>query len=320
MAKQSNQKLKLLYLLRILLEQTDEQSGLTLMQISSELAKYNVSAERKSLYDDIESLRLFGIDVSVKRDRYVRYYIAKREISYAELKYIVDALNAFDALSPSASYELASKFTRIYGGKGNIYSGCLEEPVYKTPAVVSDEFAKSIDLLEKAILRSKKVRFKIFEWNSLKQRTVLNGGKSVYVTPISLVCDEKYLLYAYDGNGIVTYDVDSLIELEISDEDSAPKENYQKLLEESACGADYENVRLEFGASFAGDVFRKFGLGVTVLSSRGERFEISLKVKLDNDFYAWLFNNAKYVRVISPERVINDYKDKLLLALDNIKI
>ena len=69
MAKQSNQKLKLLYLLKILFEQTDENSGLTIPQMITELAKYNISAARKSLYDDIESLRVFGIDVKVKRDR-----------------------------------------------------------------------------------------------------------------------------------------------------------------------------------------------------------------------------------------------------------
>ena len=76
MAKQSNQKLKLLYLLKILIENTDENTGLTITQISNELAKYNISAARKSLYDDLELLRVFGIDIKFKRDRYVRYYIA----------------------------------------------------------------------------------------------------------------------------------------------------------------------------------------------------------------------------------------------------
>mgnify|MGYP005612763047 CR=1 FL=1 len=58
MAKQSNQKLKLLYLLKILVERTDAERGMTLSEISAELAKYNIGAARKSLYDDIESLRV----------------------------------------------------------------------------------------------------------------------------------------------------------------------------------------------------------------------------------------------------------------------
>ena len=66
-------------------------------------------------------------------------------------------------------------------------------------------------------------------------------------------------------------------------------------------------------------MFLKFGLGVTLLSSRAESFEISVKARLDDDFFAWIFNNAKYVRIISPERVQNIYKERLLLALDNLE-
>ena len=64
MAKSTNQKLKLLYLMRILLEKTDEEHGLRLGEIIDELAKYDVDAERKSLYSDFEALRVFGIDVN----------------------------------------------------------------------------------------------------------------------------------------------------------------------------------------------------------------------------------------------------------------
>ena len=71
MAKQSNQKLKLLYLLKILIENTDENTGLTITQISNELAKYNVSAARKSLYDDLELLRVFGIDIKLLAHYYI---------------------------------------------------------------------------------------------------------------------------------------------------------------------------------------------------------------------------------------------------------
>ena len=59
--KLSHQKLKLLYLLKILLEQTDEEHSLTVPQMIAELSKVGISAERKSIYDDLEYLKLFGI-------------------------------------------------------------------------------------------------------------------------------------------------------------------------------------------------------------------------------------------------------------------
>ena len=63
MAKSSNQKTKLLHLYRLLLRQTDEDHPITVAQIIEELARQDIKAERKSIYDDLEALRQFGLDV-----------------------------------------------------------------------------------------------------------------------------------------------------------------------------------------------------------------------------------------------------------------
>ncbi|MGB4439524.1 MAG: hypothetical protein WBJ13_09950 [Sedimentibacter sp.] len=74
MSKLSNQKLKLLYLLKILNEKTDTYHTLTVPEMILELKKYNISAERKSIYDDIESLKAFGIDILCKKSKTYDYY------------------------------------------------------------------------------------------------------------------------------------------------------------------------------------------------------------------------------------------------------
>ena len=317
MAKQSNQKLKLLYLVKILFEKTNEQTGLTITQLSAELAKYNISAARKSLYDDIEALRLFGMAIGVRRDRYVKYYIAKRDISAVELQFLIDALNEFEALSPSASYELVEKLFKLYGVKNHTCMEQIIEPIYKTPKMVYDELSKNIELLDNAISQGKKILCKQFVWNSQKQRTLVNGGEYLKLTPIRLICDGKYFLYAYDGKNVSMYNVVSLIDIDVLAEKAATADEYRELLADPKYDAEYDNVRLECNNAFAGEVFLKFGLGVTILSNKEDCFEISVKVKLDGNFFAWIFNNAKHVRIISPERVRNMYKDKLLLAWDN---
>ena len=109
MAKKPNQKLKLLFLMRILLEKTDAEHAMTLSEISAELAKYDISAERKSLYDDLELLKLYGINVEVKRDRQVRYFVSSHELSPAELKLLIDAVQASKAITVKKSNELIRK-------------------------------------------------------------------------------------------------------------------------------------------------------------------------------------------------------------------
>ena len=75
MPKSSNQKLKLIYLMKILLERTDETHSITMPEIIEALAAYDISAERKSLYNDIENLRVYGLDViGTQEDRTYSYH------------------------------------------------------------------------------------------------------------------------------------------------------------------------------------------------------------------------------------------------------
>ena len=57
MPKQADQKAKILYLLRILRERTDETHGLSMSELIAALAEYGITAERRSIYDDIAHLR-----------------------------------------------------------------------------------------------------------------------------------------------------------------------------------------------------------------------------------------------------------------------
>ena len=89
----SNQKLKILYLAKILLEYTDAKNDITLQDIIDKLAAYNVTAERKSLYDDIAQLNDFGI--KIKKTQYGRtshYQVINRDFELAELKLLVDSV------------------------------------------------------------------------------------------------------------------------------------------------------------------------------------------------------------------------------------
>jgi hypothetical protein len=92
MSKLPNQKLKLLYLLKILMEKTDTEHTLTVPEMINELQKYNITAERKSIYDDIEALKTFGVDILCRKSRTYDYYIASRTFQLAELKLLADAV------------------------------------------------------------------------------------------------------------------------------------------------------------------------------------------------------------------------------------
>ena len=94
MAKNPNQKLKLLYLCKILLQKTDEGHKLSMDELLSALSRCGIEAERKSIYSDIAALQDFGLDVMLQRGPNGGYYIASRDFELPELKLLVDAIQS----------------------------------------------------------------------------------------------------------------------------------------------------------------------------------------------------------------------------------
>ena len=95
MAKSERQKQKLLVLARLLEAETDEEHGLTVAELIAALAAQGIRAERKRIYDDIETLRDAGYDVVARREgRVCRYALASRTFEVAELKLLVDAVQS----------------------------------------------------------------------------------------------------------------------------------------------------------------------------------------------------------------------------------
>ena len=113
MAGNPAQKIKPFFLMKILMEKTDEQHPMTLAQIMTELAAYGVNPERKSLYTDFELLRKFGVDVETTRDKTTRYYIASRTFELPELKLLVDAVQSSRFVSEKKSGELTGKLVSL---------------------------------------------------------------------------------------------------------------------------------------------------------------------------------------------------------------
>lgn len=109
----SEKKLKLLYLARLLWERTDGQHAVTLLQMMEELEARGISAERKSLYDDLETLRRFGFDIRTRKGRTFEYYLAERPFSEKDLRCLVDAVRSDSELSKRRSGELVKKLVEL---------------------------------------------------------------------------------------------------------------------------------------------------------------------------------------------------------------
>ena len=109
----ANKKLKLLYLAQYLQEETDERHPRTLQDMIAYLERCGISAERKSLYDDLELLRLYGMDVQSVRGKSYGYFLGDREFQLPELKLLIDVVQASPFLTRNKSMELIAKLEHL---------------------------------------------------------------------------------------------------------------------------------------------------------------------------------------------------------------
>lgn len=182
----SNQKLKILYLAKILLDNTDANHDITLQEIIDKLSANNVTAERKSLYDDIARLDEFGI--KIKKTQYGKtyhYQVVKRDFELAELKLLVDSVAAAKFITEEKSNELIKKIEHLTS-KHN--ATMLQRQVYVAGRVKSmnNGIMENVDAIHTAIAENSKISFQYFQWNVKKEAELKRDGKRYEVSPWGL--------------------------------------------------------------------------------------------------------------------------------------
>ena len=175
MAKVSGQKLKLLYLEKILMERTDENHPMTLSELGEALAAYGITAERKSLYDDIEQLRTFGLDIVGQKSRTYGYYVGGRLFELPELKMMVDAVQSAKFITHKKSNELIKKLETLCSRHD---AQMLQRQVYVQNRVktMNESIYYNVDKISAGITENKQISFIYFEYNINKERIPRRNG------------------------------------------------------------------------------------------------------------------------------------------------
>lgn len=313
MPKSQNQKMKLLYLMRIFSEQTDEQHALTMAQIIERLADMSVSAERKSVYDDIELLRHFGMDIEMVKGSTTGYYLASRIFQTPELKLLVDSVQSSKFITQKKSMELIKKIE----GLASIYEGqLLGRQVYVVNRIktMNESIYYNVDRVHTGIAESRKITFKYFEYTISKDRRYKRQGGLYSVSPFALTWDdENYYMIAYDSDAdkIKHYRVDKMADIEITEQMREGTEQYARLdmgmyskKTFSMFTGSEQSMSLEFDNSLVGAVIDRFGKDVMIMPGSDEgHFRVHLDLAVSPPFFGWLFEFGDKAKIIEPVAV-----------------
>lgn len=317
MARQSNQKRKLVFLRDILLEYTDEKHPMTMKEIINQLAARGVSAERKSLYDDLETLKALEIDIQTARSRSTGYYVAKRDFELSELKLLVDAVTASKFIPRSEANGLVKKLTSLAG----IYDRpSLNRQVFvsnKNAALESDLF-HTVDRIHEATEGDLNLKFRYFGWTVRKEKVFRRNGDFYNVSPWSLVWDDNnYYLVGFDleTSEIRHFRVDKMTEIKVTDIRRSGKEQFEKFDIQSYSDAAFgmfggkmERVTLRCAERLANVMIDRFGSRTVILNDGGS-FRITVNVIPGPVFLGWVLSFGGEVEIISPENVKELFSD-----------
>ena len=326
MPKSSNQKLKILYVLKILWEKTDEFHTLSINEILSLLEAYGIKAERKSLYDDFESLRAFGFDIESRKEKTTGYYVASRNFELPELKLLVDTVQSSKFITPKKSLELIRK---IESQVSTYDAAKLQRQVHVLRKVktMNESIYYNVDSIHDAISNDSQITFKYFEWNEKKEKVFRHEGALYNVSPFALCYDdENYYLIAYDINSseIRHYRVDKMANISVLPEKRIGKEEFEKIDMGAYTDKIFgmfsgreEIVTLRCDNSLAGVIIDRFGAGVNFIKSSQTEFEFTVKVEISPLFLSWVIGFGKKMKVISPDSVITDIVSMIKEASEN---
>lgn len=273
MAKSSNQKLKLLYLLKMLEEKTDEENTMTINDMIVELERYGIKAERKSIYADLEALRHYGLDITSRKSKTTDYFVASRLFELPELKLLVDAVQCSKFVTHKKSNELIKKIESLASNK---QAQSLHRQVYVTNRVktINESIYYNVDRLHAAIAENRQVSFKYFDYDVKKEKVFRKNGDKYTVSPYGLSWDdENYYLITFSTkyNGFTHYRVDRMIDIDLLDELSNPlpeKEKFdvaeytKKVF--NMFGGEEVTAKIQFDNSLVNAVVDRFGKDIII--------------------------------------------------------
>ena len=312
--KGENQKLKMLYIVKIFSEETDDTHRLTMPEIISRLEAYGVNADRKTLYQDFDLLRNFGIDIiATQEGRSFYYNIGSRDFELPELKLLVDSVQSSKFITDRKSSQLISKLESLVSvheakllHRQVLISGRIKN--------MNESIYYNVDKLHEAINENKQIRFRYFDWNLKKEMQPRYDGMWYQRSPWALMWDdERYYLVVYDSKHekITHYRVDKMMDIQIIDE---PREGLEAFREFNI--AHYTNtlfgmfsgeetkVTLEAENYMVGVLIDRFGKDIIIAPVDDRKFRTTVTVAVSDQFLGWIIALGGDVKIVAPTPVV----------------
>lgn len=314
----SPNKVKLLKLYELLKLRSDEENPLSTNQLCTLLAAEGISCDRRTLSSDIDVLNANGYEVLSRRTRYAKlYYVVDRQFDIAEIKILIDAIQAASFITPTKTQALISKVASLAGSNK---ASILEENLvtFNTRKHTNEAIYYTVDTLERALQQKQKASFQYFDLDEKGNRVFRKEGERYVVNPVGLVYHEdNYYLVTYHETheATVNYRVDRMADVQIESDPVVEQavaltgelgsytERIFKMFNGPAA-----TVELQFDRKLIDAVYDKFGEGVEIIACKRNLCQAKVDVLVSPVFFGWCFQFGKSMKILSPDAVAEEMK------------
>jgi len=323
------QRIKLLKLLELLRQETDEHNPMTTNQICEKLADVGVSGDRRTLSQEIELLNECGYEVmSVRVGKSKAYYIEDRSFSVPELRILIDAVQAASFITEKKTAALIDQIAAL-GGTHRAALLADNSVKFNTRKHTNETIYYNVNYLEEAIAEGRKVVFRYFDLDENASKVYRREGHHYVVEPVALVFHEdNYYLMTYSAKheGTANYRVDRMEEVAVIDDRVSEvtiqlRQSIGDYTEQAfkMYGGEPKEVTLEFDERLIGSVYDKFGEDVKMTRVSNTKCAVTTKVQVSPVFWGWVFQFAGKMKIISPENLRLEYKKLIEAAIEEME-
>ncbi len=326
MAGNEHSRAKMLHILRLLYQRSDDERGVTMADILAYLEANGVAAERKSIYRDIAMLRECGIEIEKNCRKPVEYCLMNRAFDIAELRLLADAVQSANFISESMTENLLRKIETLTSSRS---AGILKRQVHFAGRVKTqnEHVRYTTATIQEAIHEGRRIHFKYMDFDLSKGICPRRGGSAYEVSPYALVWndDNYYLVGYYERRGqINVFRVDRMKAVEKADlaVDPQPKDFSLADFIETKFGM-YGGERVGLDLRFANDlinpVLDRFGMKTPIIRDGDDRFIAHVEASISPVFFSWIFQFGDRAQILKPVRIAEDYVAFLTSTLECMK-
>ena len=307
-----------LILFKYFWETTDEAHPISLTDISAHLKEHGITADPRTLRNDIEQLVEFGVDIVKERRVQNLYHVATRHFEAPEVKLLIDAVQSARFITPGKSKELVKRLT-TFVAPGD--AALLERHLYIDSRVkaVNESVYISVDRIQTAIAERRKIAFRYFDYSPTKERVHRNGGKVYSVSPYALLWnnDSYYLVGFHEHRQqIAKFRVDRIDGLELTQQSSVKKprgfnvteyfsQEFSMLNGKTCC------ITLLCENTLMNSIIDRFGVDVPTQIVDENHFTVEATVDLSSNFYGWVFASGGKMRITAPQEAVDGFQRML---------